>query len=173
LELRFREKGEAIGGVVVHGVGTVGHAKRLEFLRVELVKIGHSSRRTRRLRGGRFPGSGIGKAAGSVRSRRNRRDRKSLGKGEPEIEGEGWNGKSGVDGRWIHSRAEGKIGDTRRAGRSVSSDGASDGGALVIAKTKGDKIIDKKEGGANRSAAAGSLKSSVVGTTWNMPKGSN
>ena len=90
-------------------------------------------------------GSGVGKAAGNVRSRRNRRDRKSLGEGEPEIEGEGWSGKSGVDGRWIHSGAEGKIGDTRRAGRSVSSDGASDGGAVVAAKTKGYKIVNKKE----------------------------
>jgi hypothetical protein len=118
-------------------------------------------------------GSGIGKAAGNVRSRRNRGDRESLGEGEPEIEGERWSGKPGVDGRRIHSRAEGKIGDTRRAGRSVSSDGASDGGALVVAKTKGYKIIDEEESGANRSAAAGSLKSSVVGATWNMPKSSN
>ena len=101
MELRFREKGEAIGGAVVNGVSTGRAAKRLKFLRVELVEIVRSSRRTKRARGGRW----IGKAAGNVRSRRNRRDRESLGKGEPEIEGERWSGKPGVDGRRIHSRA--------------------------------------------------------------------
>ncbi len=137
------------------------------------MKLGHSSRRTRRSSGGRFPGSGIGKAAGSVRSRRNRRDRKSLGKGEPEIEGEGWDRKSGVNGRWIHSRAEGKIGDAGRAFADIVVNGAGDRGAEVITETKGLEMLNRKESGADGTAKGGGFKSSVVGATGNMRKSSN
>ena len=49
LELRFREKGEAIGGAVVNGVSTgIRAAKRLKFLRIELVEIVCSGRRTKK-----------------------------------------------------------------------------------------------------------------------------
>ena len=43
----------------------------------------------------------------------------------------------------------------------------------LVAKTKGDKIVDEEEGGANGGAATASFKSGVARAARNMPKRSD
>ena len=118
-------------------------------------------------------GSGMGKAAGSVRSRRNRGDRESLGEGEPEIEGERGKRDPAVDDRRTDGRAAGKAGDASRAGGNVVGNGAADGGAMVVAKTKGNEIVDEKESREKGGAATTGFDSGVARAAGNAPKGSD
>ena len=66
---------------------------------------------------------------------------------------------------------KGKVEDTggARSG-GVSHDGAGDWGPIVVAKSKGNKMINKGKSGANGGATTASFESSIVRTARDMPK---
>ena len=63
----------------------------------------------------------------------------------------------------VNSGSEGKVRDMGGDSGGVSSDGAGDWGAIVVTKSKGDKIIKKEEIRANAGARTGaSVERSVL-----------
>ena len=172
MKLERREKSEAVMGAVAHEIGAGRSAKSAKFRGGEVMEIVASRLRVSRVRGGGKQRSAVNQMAGNVGGRRDRWIKEGLGEGEPEVEGERGNRIPAVDGRRIDGKEEGKItGDASGASEDVVANGIADGGAMVVAKTKGDKIVDEKESRGNGGAATTSFESGVARAAGNMTAG--
>ena len=99
--------------------------------------------------------------------------KESLWESKPEIEGQWRSRNSAVDGGRVNSGMESEPSDARRAVGDVGGDEARDRRAVVVAKAKGDKIVNQEESGASGTAATDSFKSSIVRTARDVLEGSD
>lgn len=136
LDLDGREKRVAVDVIIRKDIGAGVRAESIKFIRVEGVELGRGNGGVTK-GGGRRWGSKIEALRDAIDGGRGvGRGKRSLGKSEPEIEGNRRKRETVIESRRVNGGSESKVGDTVGAGGGVGGDSLGNRVTMMVAKTE-------------------------------------